>query len=353
MNRISWILVIASSVAVGCAKRPSESVDSLVLAKPIASPPRPVRQQFDFGPVLINGDPLRHEFVIDNPTGDTIQIVRSTALTPCCSSIENYPEAIPPFGKVVIPVAFKPGQQSGFKSVSFHIELDKPAHADHLLDLIADLHPEWEVIRSEGNPTSLPLGMGGRLEFNLICWSRGNDGFQLPESIMASEPLKVVDDPTKSEVDRSDDFVESKRRIAVNVPPGSRVGWNRGSLRFRWSAGQEREYDFSWEVHLAVKVNPSILIFSKKEGPRDRPIILTSDQRPFRVTEVAWPFLGERPRLPERAGRVQKVVLQIDPARIDHHGNAGEILLRTDHPDQPTVGVKVMILDDVKEEVAR
>ena len=311
-----------------------------------------VIHRFDFGPVLSRSEPLKHEFVIENPTGDTIQVVRSMALTPCCSSIERHPEKIPPFGKVAIPVVLNPGSQSGPKSVSFSVETDKPSHPDYRLELLADLHPEWEVAPSDLNRRSFPIGLGGRLEFSMIRRERGEQ-VQPPDTIDISSPSSLSVDLVRAEQGQIGDFAEDRRWIAVKIPPSIREGRDHAVLRFRWLGGEERNHEITWEVTPAIQVTSSILLLHKAEGVKEYSILLASEHGAFRITKVDWPSRGEMPRFDETAGLVRKLSLMLDPSKIDPSVQPTEILIRTDHPDQPTVKVKVLVLDEAGKGVER
>ena len=345
MLRVSSNLVLASLVAVGCNPQPVGSLAAVeATIDPVAvshTSKRPSFQRFDFGLVLSQDELLRHTFTIENPSNGTVRIVQATTLSPCCSAIEDHPGQIDPGGSVAIPVVMKPGHRAGGKLVSFLIETDQSGRNQHLLELLADLRPEWEVIPESSNSRAFALGVGGTLGFTIVSRRCGGAGLLPPDTIEVADSYELTNDRDRSVLDQVGTMTESRRPIVVHMPPAARIGLNRATLRFGWRDGSHRDHDFAWEVKPAVQVSPSILIFSKEEKPRDCPIVLTAERQPVRILAVTGSALAEMPQLPSMAGLVQRLDLKVDPSRIDPHGADGMIRIRTDHAE---VVVKVMLL---------
>jgi len=313
----------------------------------IALSPRPGGQSHDLGPILTHGQTLHHEFAIDNPTGEAIRILRVSALTPCCSAVEDHPRTIAPHGKVEIPVVFRPGLQTGKKSVAFAVETDGAlGRGVATLRLTASLFSEWEVIPSAANPKSFPLGKGGTLGFDAICRRSARVGLPPPDSIELAGPATLVSFDPAIEESQADGFIVARRHLEVRVPADSPVGMNHGSARYLWAGGESRESILPWEVKPRLQASPSAVVLKRGEPPVESRFLIASDDRPFRVVEVTGPLLEGPPAVSTTANRTQTLGLRIATARAGRDDETGEIIVRTDHPDQPTVTLRVLILDD-------
>ncbi len=65
-------------------------------------------EEFDFGTVLAQGQVLRHEFTLTNPTNQPMRVLKATALTPCCSEVGPISSAtIAPGGHREIPAVLR------------------------------------------------------------------------------------------------------------------------------------------------------------------------------------------------------------------------------------------------------
>lgn len=159
MQRLFY-LVALTVVAGGCSEATVESEILKAISEPSSSPgiDDGASQFHDFGTVLAHDQTLRHDFTITNPTDTPIRVLRSAALTPCCSSIDAVPESIQPAGEANVSVSMKAGRSSGRKRILFQLETDATERPLIQLGLAADFSPEWEV--APIGRTTLRLSMG-------------------------------------------------------------------------------------------------------------------------------------------------------------------------------------------------
>ncbi len=268
-------------------------------------------------------------------------------MTPCCSSIGPLPKVVPPGGAVEIPVEFRPGARSGRLQVSFVVETDSPERPTIGLALIADLTPTLAIEEIGDAAETLRPGQEGRRILRVTCRREGDAGMRAPDRVEGAGPLeaKFLGEPIDQGA--QGDLHESTRDIEVTIPASAEPGYRRQSVRLGWSGGQAPPYDhlLSWRVRLPIEVSPPGLVVKPAQGPIASRVVVRCADRPFRITRVSGAILAA-PCVPAaEPARWHPLALAIDPGRAPSSGPA-EILIETDHPDQPEVLVSILVLPD-------
>jgi hypothetical protein len=325
----------------GCSTSNPEPIVSAILAEKALS--SATHQEFDFGSVLAHGQNLRHDFMLTNPSNDSIRVRGTRAWTPCCSALEDVPPSLPPNGEVKATAVLRVGLQTGRKRVAFEVGTDSRERPVFRLALSAQLFAEWEIQRQEGTLPRLPVGQAGVLRYQMICRRIGDSGRSLPSSVDVDAPHSVAfgGDPTKASLPGG--IVETSSGINVKLAGMKDIGLHRERLRFRWRDGRTEEMPLAWEVVPAVRLVPSVLVLPPSPKPSTYVVVIRSEDRPIRITDVSGPLLAEPvtlPLTPERTHTVRLVLKDLDVAL----GKSTEVRILTDHPQQPVVPLGIVVL---------
>ncbi|CAN5901197.1 hypothetical protein BH23PLA1_BH23PLA1_27500 [soil metagenome] len=299
-------------------------------------------RHFDFGTTLSRGQELRHEFTLINPTDRSIRLLKAESLMPCCSAVGPFPETIRPDDSVELPVLFRPGSLSGRKGVRFVVWTDDPDHPVWELSVSADLVPEVRIEVVEGDDGPLALGISGSRTLRITCLRIGQEGRGPPEAVSASSPLSARFSGPPIERSLPGNRVESSLEILLDLPAAAEPGHQTGLLLFRWADGQTWEHQVSWQVTAPIQASPAGLILSSPD-PTRREVHLSSSDRPFRVLGVEGLLLARPPDpVPDEARRSHAIRLSFDPSASTADA-AFDVIIRTDHPHQPTVTLSVLV----------
>jgi hypothetical protein len=122
----------------------------------------PELREHDLGIVLSRGQTIKHEFRLVNSTDRPVRVLDAQALMPCCSEVTAVPSSIPAHGEASLAVRFKPGFQSGRKSVGFLVRTDRAEEPASVYTLRADLVSEVQVATIAGKGLSLLMGESGK-----------------------------------------------------------------------------------------------------------------------------------------------------------------------------------------------
>ena len=98
-----------------------------------------------------------------------------------------------------------------------------------------------------------------------------------------------------------------------------------------------------------LSVSPSGLLLHESSKLVRQQIVVTSDGRPFRVEKVSSPILSGKAELPRQCAVRQVLSLRLDASRAPA-SRAVDIAIKTDHPDQPSVSLSVLVLPEAKED---
>jgi len=333
VRRSALLCPALAVLALGCSRSVGEQELSAILGNPAEPQEIEARryQEHDLGVILADGQVLRHEFTLKNPTGAAIRLLRATALTPCCSAIGPLPKEIPPRAEVKIPVIFKPGYQSGLRGVRFAVDTDEKQQPVRLLALRASLSSAFEMEPLADSSTSLPLGQAGKQTFRVTARRKGAHGRGLPETTTASAPLVVAFVGGPSAESEIGGLTEAGREVVVLIPPEKKPGPRRGELVFGWRDGHTETRTIAWEVKPRLEVSPSGLVVRESSRPIEQRVTVTSDRRPFMIEKVASPLLVSLGDLPRDAATTQHIVLTLDTSRAVPE-RASDVMIRTDHP---------------------
>ncbi len=351
-RRMAWH-GMALMLLAGCAPAASSSdADVEILLRALSSDaaaaaPDTSDYSHDFGPVLARGQTLRHEFTLRNLNGKPLRILDAEALTPCCSEIERktLPQAVPPGGEAKIAALFRTGNRTGAQRLIFVVTTDDPRRSTVEFELIATLVPEIEIGALDGSNTEILTGRGGTQTLEIVCRRMGEDGMTGPEHLDASPPLSAEWLGPVEEAERADGMRESTRRLQVNLPASHEIGDHLGSLILRWADGTTRDVPVGWRVNPIIRAVPSgLFLGGDGAGERvSRTIQLRSEERPFRVLGVTGPSFARCGVIfPSEPDTVHSFSFDFDLSSASAE-RAFDLTFRTDHPDQPTVVVSVLI----------
>lgn len=311
---------------------------------------RPADQEaleFDLGSVLARDQTIRHEFALTNHSERPIRLGKVTVKVPCCSSVGRMPDSIPARGEAVVPVLLKAGHISERKRIGFEIDTDSASQPGRTLWLTARFVPAWEV-EPVGEVGPAPrLGQAGLRRFRVLCRRKAGEGLRGPSAIASSGPIRVEASGAGSEVEGSDGLIEESREVAVTLAAQAGVGAYHGALLLRWPDGSSRTHEVRWEVRPSLRLTPAAVVLKPSQGPTPTTLTIASDDRPFRILKVAGPLIAGDVALPAGAGLRHTVRVAIDPSRLAA-GVGPEIEVVTDHPDQPTVTLGVLVLPPEK-----
>ena len=302
-----------------------------------------VLQEHDFGTVLAQGQVLRHDFTIRNPSDRAIRLVRGTAFTSCCSAVGPLPDMIPPSGDVKIPVVLKAGFKSEPKRVEFAVETDDNESPPYSLALRARLLSEWEIEGGSESMPSLSLGQSGKHTLRLVARREGKTGRALPESLKATDGLTARFSGPAIESKQGNGLIESRRELEIGFPAAKKACLRQGNVVLRWADGKTEVANVQWSVRPHLTARPSGLVLKPSAKPVEQTVVIKSDGRPFRVTSVTSPALSKPPVPPRESSTSCQIPLALDLSRIKPDGVV-DVVFATDDPDQPTVALSVMLL---------
>lgn len=298
----------------------------------------------DLGIILSRGQTISHAFRLRNPSGRPAKVLGAEALSPCCSEIVGVPADLPAGGEAPLVVRFKPGFQSGPRSVSFRVWTDR---AESPVDtftftLRANLVAEAEASTIEGRDLLLLSGRTGSQTLRVAFRRLGERGRPAPDSVEAAGSLRARLLGPPSERLLTDGVREVTRDVAVDITAGDRAGSQAGTLTFRWPDGRHWETTVRWTVAAHLSASPEALIVGRDDAVRT--VIVRSQTELFRVTGVEGAGVRPSSVATARDGLAGSHVVRFafDPDRIPASGPF-DVTIRTDHPDQPEVAVSVLV----------
>ncbi len=286
---------------------------------------------------------MRHEFTLTNPTNRPIRVLKAEALNPCGSAVGSVPEAVPPLGEAKLPVVFRPGYQSGRKQVLFAVWTDDSAEPVKIFALVASLTSEVETSMLEGSDASLRLGQSGRQTIRVVCRRMGNEGRGAPDAVTASAPVAARFAGPPSVRRLPDGTVEATRDIEVTLSAECSTGLRQTELVLHWADGTIFPHTVVWRVRPCIVAVPAGVVLKASAGRVERTILLNSLDRPFCILAVRGSALaGEwTPLVGSRSSHLLRMALDADRASGE---GTSDLVITTDHPDQPTVSVSVLVL---------
>ncbi len=301
---------------------------------------------FDLGPVIAAGQILKHDFELVNRLDHPIRVVSATALTPCCSAVGAISkEAIGPGQSLVIPVSLKavPITKPERKRVQFVIESDDREHATFQYVLSASFYPEFEI-RPLGGPRVLRSGKPGRWEFEAVARRVGAGEAILPDRVKAESPLIARFSGESRRQADPDGLVAVTRTIEILAPASTELGSHVTSVVFQGGADGERRHLIVWSVEPALRVTPKSLVLKRDERGVSQTLVVHSADRPIRILGVEPADLLSRVEFGKDPKTAQSIRLTVDRDRA--RDREFTLTIRTDHPDQPTLSLRIMFLPE-------
>ena len=327
----------------------------------MSSPPRDSRQDqdhsgsalkfpddalFDFGPTVARDQTLTHDFTILNPTDKPIALTSATSWVPCCSKVLPVAGPIPAQGTGKVTVEFKPGFQTGKRRLTFEVHTSEPESPGLGFAILADLTSAFDVKIANSSDRTLPLNRPGHQSFEVVCRKVGEDGRDPVQSVEAAAPLTAEFDGPAI-VTNSAGVRQSSRKVMIRLPASSKEGLQRGEFTLVWPDGSRRNQLIDWKVEPLVTVTPAGLTLRSSAGLISKDVVIQATDRPFRILGVDSVIVAEPPRLPVDSARLHPLKLSLDLSRLGS-SQTGEIIIKTDHPDHPTLKISVLILPETR-----
>ncbi len=331
----------------GCGVPSAEPDLAAILSDSNVSEPKSNDFEHDLGPVLASGQTIHHEFTLRNKSDRPLALLKGSSMTPCCSAVGPLPKSVPPRGEVQIPVVFKPGYQAGLKRVVFTVETDAQPYA---FSMRSRLFSAYEVKADEGSASSLPIGRAGTQKYTVTCRRKGSEGLGAPTRVDVAAPLQATF-AAPVETKENDGLLVTTRRVEVSLPASKSPGAQRGELTFTWPDGRAETLMLGWDVTPLLRANPSGFVLKPLPDRVEQSIIVASDDWPIRILKVEGLLLAESFEPIQVARTHQTLRLTFDPALAKTTG-ASDIVITTDHPEQPTVVVTVLVVPGDPEKTA-
>ena len=213
-----------------------------------------------------------------------------------------------------------------------------------MLALKARLVSDFEARIEPESDFKLRVNRGGRQTFRVTTRRIGEDGLRAPSLLEIPAPLRAefLGEPVASTV--GDELVETRRSIAVQLPPTAEAGAESSDLVVSWEDGTRRTIPIHWEVESPVHATPSGLVLDPGSETSSRSVFVRSADGPFRITDVSGESLaGPVADVPTTAALIHK--LDLDLAMPEGaESSASDIRIQTDHPDCPTIVLSVISL---------
>ena len=246
-----------------------------------------------------------------------------------------------------MPVFLKVGHAADRKRVSFEIETDSPSRAIRTLVFVARFVPDWEVEEAPGDRGPMKIGQSSKRTYRVIGRRKAGEGRRAPTEIVATGSIEVESVMPPSEVESSDGVIENSRVVVVELPGQATSGDKIGSLTFRWPDGSSRVQEVPWSVKPSLQLVPPVLVLKPGSTPIEVSVEVRSDDRPFRVVKVSGGLITKDVPPSDRAETRQSLRITLDPGRVEP-GIKPKIEVVTDHPDQPTLTLGVLVLPPSK-----
>lgn len=353
LRRVPPHLALALSLLAGCSENLTESTpepqkkttqnqhsDHSDSALKIQDGPT-----FDFGPVVARDQTLTHDFKIENPTDNPIYVTSAISWMPCCSKILPVAGPIPAKGTGKLTVEFKPGFQTGKRRLTFEVHTNEPDSPGLGFAISAELTSAMDLRRLDGSDSTLSINRPGRQSFEVICRKVGNEGRGPLTSIEATPPLRAEFDGPAVESTSASSIVTSTRKVTIDLPASATVGQQRGEYTLVWADGTRKKQSIDWVVAPVVSVNPPGFTLRASEGRTIKEILIRSTDRPFRLLGVSGPLLATEPQPSAEPSKLHQLKLDLDVNRAASSATS-EIVLKTDHPDHPTLNISLLILPE-------
>ncbi len=337
------ILLILGFGAAGCSNPEPDISAVLAVGTQAEQGEDQESAEFDFGPVVARDQTLRHEFPLANRSDRPLRIRGAKVNVPCCSSVGKLPETVPPGGVATIPVFFKAGHAAERKRVSFDIGTDSPSRPVRTLTLTAEFFPDWEVEEIGPSSGALGIGQASKRRLKITCRRKGGEGRRLAPEVTSSPNLRIGPTAEEGEFEGSNGVIEATKEFEVVLAGQAVPGPQLGTIAFRWPDGSMKSHEVRWEVNPSLRLSPPAFALPASDQSSTIAVVIRSDGRPFRVIAASGSLLNGAPRLPDDAKQVHHLALNLDTTKTAPDGK-NEVKVVTDHPDQPTLVLPVLII---------
>ena len=300
----------------------------------------------DIGLKIAGDQSIRHDFHLKNPTDTPIRLVGALARKTCCSSIGPTPKVVTAHGEALVPVTWRIGHQSGRTRVQFVVSTDRLECRTIDLSLTATLVPAWEASQLESPHDTLEATPPSSRFYQVVTRQLDRDGLSPPTAVDSAYPFRArfVGDTTEQACGSG--LVESRRVVEISLAPGQSVGCHAGELKLTWQDGTEKTYPIRHEIPPHLRAIPSTLVVSASDVERKYKVAVNSDGRPFRVLKVAGRGLAKPGTLSTDPALTHLINLELDLSYLENH-EAPVIALTTDHPDQTSLNIKILLVPSV------
>lgn len=244
---------------------------------------------------------------------------------------------------MTIPVVLKASaDRTERKRVGFIVETDDKEHPALQYAVSAALYPDLEILTVGEGPRVLRAGKPGRWEFVVAARRVGDDGAELPDKVEAESPLSARFAGPPKHDDDPDGLTSDSRTIEVVAPASSAMGSHVASIVLKRGKNEAKRWLVVWQVEPAVRVTPKSLILKPDEISATHRVVVYSEDRPIRILGVGPSELLSKVEFGKESSERQTVALVVDRRRSGV--KEFTVVIRTDHPDHPTVALAVLFL---------
>lgn len=296
---------------------------------------------YNFGNLITTGNTIHHKFNIANTESQNIHIIDAFAYTQCCSSITVDQKILKAGEIATASVSFETGRRSGHQQLHFSVITDSKTRPREILTLEGELIQDWEVETPDGGVGTLPIGREAEKTLRVLCRRNKSQGRSVAYQIKAEGRLAISFQGPRTEIERGG-IVESFQEIRVHIPPSKEIGQKRGQLLFQWEDQTTKSYAFGWEVTPLVKLAPSGFIIDSLEETQ-KTVVLTSTDTAVKILQISGNILVNQVQTDVTSKKIHVIKLTLK-ANSDMKGAAHDIIILTNHPDQPIVKLSLLVL---------
>ena len=310
----------------------------------------PATTRYNFGLILAGADSTRtHQFRINNISAHPVRIKGVANRKPCCGDVAPITlRVIEPGQFIEVTVTLHIGLGAGQLLHVATIETDGEGE-DSGVQIYTSATAHARVTVEDTGPNAGPLEPGQPRRVEFLVRSFG----------VASDPPRPLDDraircglradwvgpPTKL-VDAEAGLDEIRRTLAVTLPSSIEPVNRTESLEVLDGRGAivGRRW-INWEVASALKASPSGLIFGNEaQAARGLKVVVRAlDGHPFRITSTSTEIDGLKIGVDSDSRPMHTLTARLASSSLSSASRSGEIVVRTDHPDQPVLKVAVYL----------
>ena len=290
---------------------------------------------------------LDTETVIKNPTDHPIKILDVVNAKPCCGIVSfspPVPTVLRPGDSATITVRLKLNESLG--PLAHRTLITTNTSGDEPIEVwnYATVYPEISIEpKSSGSITVLP---GSDLKVQFTIHSNGNDEVApIPlDAILLRSNLSVHWLGDVVEVKRGDGLIEISREGEVQIPAGRSVGRHAEEVRVEFREQLKATLPILWETPTSIHMAPEALLFTAVNSQPAKVLLLRStDDREFQLLGVESEHELVKATI-ERNIRKKFHRVEVVLNSASKVEKPFVLVIRTDHPDQPSVEVPCMIL---------